>query len=470
MANAAILVGNSQYRHLNDLECCRDDISAVKELLEATGKYDSIVVIENVEADELKSRIRTILDGLPGVVDELFFYFTGHGHQQEDEFYHCAMGFDSRRPNETGLSTTELHTLLRLAGADLVVKVVDACNSGTVLVKATNGIMQEKHGFKNLIQISSCLDTQNSLTGDPLSVFTDKFRAATLRKHEGIVYYTDVIFALRDEFLQDNAQTPFFVSQGTGRERFVDDAKQLDGLRAKLITMDPSSASDELLPSKPNLRDLLEKSEQKIATPDQVDFLVGSLFDSLIKRISIGDFADFFDLDFVEHSDFKEPTAEAFIIRVMDKESRPDNFVTATITRKYKQNSLSSLTAFSITQMFGGDREFSEIYDLSLNLSMRRAQLKITLTPKFNSLRRLVLVVSCAPSLERCYVFEIGTQHRLRDFGEFELIGDEVVRRWYKLEWQEGTRGIVEKIATRLSEVIREHLEFTETRPTKDKP
>ena len=57
-----------------------------------------------------------------------------------------------------------------------------------------------KQGFKNLIQIASCLDSQNSLTGDPLSQFTEKFRAAALSKTEGTVYYTDIIDALRINF------------------------------------------------------------------------------------------------------------------------------------------------------------------------------------------------------------------------------------------------------------------------------
>jgi hypothetical protein len=72
------------------------------------------------------------------------------------------------------------------------------------------------------------------------------------------------------------------------------------------------------------------------------------------------------------------------------------------------------------------------------------------------------LVVTCAPSLEFCYVFEIGTEHRLRDFGEFDDEGHESVRRWYKCRWSENTDGLVTKIAARLRELVREHLGATE--------
>ena len=128
---------------------------------------------------------------------ELFVYFTGHGFQHERDFYLCASDFDAKRPNATGLSTDELHALLRLAKADLVVKVIDACNSGILLVKDEATFQShEKQGFKNLIQISSCRENQYSLTGESLSVFTEQFRGAALRKHEGTVYYTDIVNSL----------------------------------------------------------------------------------------------------------------------------------------------------------------------------------------------------------------------------------------------------------------------------------
>ena len=131
MANSAIVVGNSEYRNLSKLDCCREDVLAIKLLLEATEKYDEITIIENTDADSFKSQLRTAIDKVQSP-DELFFYFTGHGYQQETDFFHCAANFDSKRPNETGVSTTELHTILKLADANLVVKVVDACNSGTL--------------------------------------------------------------------------------------------------------------------------------------------------------------------------------------------------------------------------------------------------------------------------------------------------------------------------------------------------
>lgn len=151
MANSAILVGNVDYQKLPKLGCCHHDLLAIRQLLEATEKYEEITIIENTEADILKSQLRSAIDKVQ-VPEELFFYFTGHGHIHQDEFFHCATNFDAKRPNETGISTTELHTLLKLADARLVVKVINSCFSGTLLVKAEGEwFPQNKDGFNNLI-------------------------------------------------------------------------------------------------------------------------------------------------------------------------------------------------------------------------------------------------------------------------------------------------------------------------------
>lgn len=472
MANAAILVGNTHYRNLAKLECCHDDVVAIEKLLKATEKYEEITVIENAEADSLKSQLRAAIDKVRSP-EELLFYFTGHGHQHETEFFFCATNFDSKRPNETGISTNELHTLLKLADSGLVVKVIDACNSGTLLVKSENGwIRQNKNGFKNLIQIASCLDSQNSLTGNPLSLFTEKFRDAVLRKTEGIIFYTDIINTLRDEFIDNNSQTPFFVSQGTGREQFVDDAKRLDGMRRSLEEMRTAVAAQidiaQQAPSPPmTLVERLRVVDSEVVTPELMSSFVGSFFDDLIKKLSKNEFVDFFDLEVKEHAEFEESTAKRFIIRVMSKEKRADNFVTAEHSRKLRKRN-PIFGSIGIFEQFIDDDQFNEEWDLFLNCKMPRAQLRITFTPKFTTLQRIVLVVSCAPSLDHCYLFEIATEHLLRDFGSFDSVGSEASRRWWKMSWRGSTKGVVSQISEKIAETLRGQLDSAEKRISKE--
>lgn len=469
MSSIAILAGNTIYEHQNELACCHDDLLAMHELLSATEKYTQIFVIENSSSTELKAQLRKIMDDHHNP-EELLFYFTGHGDNQKSDFYFCSTNYDSKRPNETGLSNTELHTLLRLAEADLVVKVVDACNSGTLLIKSDEGIgslqftAEQKSGFRNLIQISSCLDSQNSLTGNPVSMFTESFRAACLRKMEGVVYYTDIISGLRDEYLQNNDQTPLYVSQGTGREQFTDNAKRLDGLRSKLTAATSSFPAEvsQLVPTKPTLKDMLQRAEEHMVTPEQVTKFVNGFFASVTQGILASEFADFFEISIVEHAEFREPTARSFMIRTLSKEERPDRFVRAEIRREKKRDPLAFAAISAMSFLTNAD--YTEVYELELNCLLEKAQIKIALTPKYRSLKEIILVISCAPSLERCYIFEIGTQHRLVDFDKYDAEGAEIVRRWYKVAWSDNTISLAEKISTKLTEVVRAHLEATEER------
>ncbi|HWW15819.1 MAG TPA: caspase family protein [Candidatus Dormibacteraeota bacterium] len=464
MANVAILVGNTEYQTLGSLSCCRDDVFAIKELLEATDKFESIELLFNKDSSQLKESIRAAIDAKQPI-EEIFFYFTGHGFQHEAEFFFCATNFDSKRPNETGLSNSELHALLRSPEANLVVKVVDACSSGSLLVKSDGLFLPaSKLGFKNLIQIASCLDSQNALTGDPLSPFTEKFRAAALRKTDGTVYYTDIIDTLRDEFLDNNNQTPHFVSQGTGREHFVENAKRLDGLRAKLSaqagnavpSVNVTSAAQPL----PSALDILQRAENKFAKKELAQAFIARLFDKLSEKASSDDsFGQFFSSEVVVHPDFREHTARAFIISILSREKRPDNFVTAEISQEHRRRDPFGLASgLSSAALMLFDRDFAQ-YDLHLNCELAKAQMRITLTPKFVALKRFVLVVSCAPSLEVCYVMEMLTQHSLQDWGVFDIEGVEVVRRWYKMSWTDSCDGLVGTICGKLSDIVQESVD-----------
>src|SRR5262249_20518653 len=137
------------------------------------------------------------------------------------------------------------------------------------------------------------------------------------------------------------------------------------------------------------------------------------------------------------------------------------NFVTAEYSlRPRSRNSLAMLAMPSYLDPAGCD----EIWDLHLNCTMERTQLKITFTPKFTTLQRITVVVTCAPSLDHCYIFEVATQHMLRDFGKYDSHGPEISRRWWKRAWSEGAGKIATQISTKFSDAARLQLEGAEKR------
>lgn len=296
--------------------------------------------------------------------------------------------------------------------------------------------------------------------GVPLSDYTHAFIEASLRKTEGAIYYTDLSNTLRDNFIQNDSQTPFFVYQGTGRETLVDDAKMLDNFRALMtarLALPDTSADDTSADNvsesgagsngqleAPSPMQLLLAAEERMGSPAQMKELIGNLFDGLKVKASSYKFAELFDTEVREHSQYYEPTSEEFMIRVLSREKRLDRLVTAEIKHEKRKANPWALASAGILAAISQD--YTEQFDLELNCSLERAQIKISLTPKFKTLQRLELVVSCAPSLEHCYVFEVVTKHPRTDWDAFSTEGETGVKRWYKLGWDDKTSWLVDKV------------------------
>ena len=243
----------------------------------------------------------------------------------------------------------------------------------------------------------------------------------------------------------------------------MENAKRLDGLRAKLFAQTNNTGislnvSSMIQPLSSAL-DILERAENKFAKKELAQAFISRLFDKLTEKASSGDsFGQFFSSEVVVHPDFQELTARAFIVRILSRETRPDNFVTAAISHKQRQRDAFRLTSglSSLASMLANPDPDEAVahYDLHLNCELDKAQLKITLTPKFVTLKRFVLVVTCAPSLEICYVMEMLTEHPLRDWGVFDIEGVEIVRRWYKMSWTDSCDGLVSRICGKLEDAV----------------
>ena len=475
MAAIALVIASADYARLAPLECCRTDAEAIATLLAATGRFDDIYRFNDLDADALKAQLRAALEPVPAA-SEIFFYFSGHGHSEDGEFFFCPRDFDSRKPNATGLSNAELHALLRETSPELVVKVIDARSSGALLLKSGSDFLpQDKGGLKNLVQIASCLDSQTSLAGEPLSEFTEQFCLAATHKTEGAVYYTDIVSVIRDQYLSDRDRTPHFAFQFSARETFTDDASALDEFRTRFakdwsstpsvdLSTEATAVSEVVVLEPTSLLDLLRETDESLAKPDEVVATISALFDGLKARLESKAFSDYYETAITESSRFDDTGSRAFMIRVLTQQKRSDNFVTATITRERKRaNRFASLTASLALGLYDDD-EMVENWDLQLNMSLKRTQLSITLTPKFMTLQKIKLVVTCAPSLERCFVFELATRHSRTDFQAFDYEGAELTRRWYKLDWGTDVGWLVEKITEKLDETIKSQLASAQER------
>lgn len=92
MKNIAILVGNSEYQNLNKLHFCRKNISFMQKILSLSKKFE-IHIFENYQSEQLKSGLSKIIRELEkSKINELLFYYTGHGVFKE-QFYYLPINF-----------------------------------------------------------------------------------------------------------------------------------------------------------------------------------------------------------------------------------------------------------------------------------------------------------------------------------------------------------------------------------------
>ena len=283
-------------------------------------------------------------------------------------------------------------------------------------------------------------------------MFTEKFIEAALRKQDGVVYYSDITNALRDEFLSNNVQTPHFVSQGTGREQFVDDAKRLGEFRKKFLTSLTTVQED--VPAQSAIQ-IIRAAEAQFAKRDTAQAFIDHFKEQLNLKVDEAGFDELFNVSSYSHPDYFEDTARGFIIRVLNGEKRPDSFVTCSL--KDGHRNVPTFLRLAVGNLYGNEPPSQ--YELKLNCDLANVQFTISLTPKYVALKRFVLVISCVPSLEVCYVMEILTQHKRTNWDEFDAEGKELVRRWYKMAWTRNTDFLISSIAERLNDAVRDSVD-----------
>lgn len=225
----AIVIGITDYEHLKRLAACGNDAQAVQSLLTATGDYPDICFIEaSATAATAKAKVvKFITSHQSDKVEELFFYFSGHGDRSEGDFFYAFYDYQADRREATGLRNSELDELIRNLAPELTVKVVDACFSGSTYIKASEEdltpIIQKSatsNELKRVYFFFSSAENEKSLAGPKLSYFTQCL-LEVLSRQSGLVRYRDLMASVADEMHVRGWPKPLFVTQSTGLEHFA---------------------------------------------------------------------------------------------------------------------------------------------------------------------------------------------------------------------------------------------------------
>ena len=265
--NIAIIIGVSKYTDsTNNLPGCKNDAKAIHDILQKTDKFSPILYInENENSAKTKELITNFISTHKGsTVEELFFYYTGHGQFQGDDFYYNLSDFDPKKRKQTSLQNSEIDDLFRTLSAGLVVKVIDACQSGTTYIKENNFLVKyfdaSQRGFKKCYFLNSSLNTQSSYQNEDISFFTSSF-IRSMREHQtDDIRYKDIIDFISDEFDGNPEQTPFFVVQADYTEKFCTLSKSI---RQFIISLESVNSIKKLANDHPLTLAELVKLEAK---------------------------------------------------------------------------------------------------------------------------------------------------------------------------------------------------------------
>lgn len=257
--NIAIIIGVSEYLDIqNNLPGCQTDVEYINKLLSGINKFDEIYILDTkTNSIEIKNQLSTFVSRYRDKqIDELFFYYTGHGEFFNNEFYYILSDFDKKKRKQTSLENSELDNLFRSLSPELIVKVVDACQAGITYVKGGDNSFEKYlnetgNSYKKCYFMFSSQSEQYSYQDD-VSHFTQSFVNAVVNYKSNDIRYKDIIDYISDEFESNSVQTPFFVTQANFTEKFATLTDEITEFLSKLLTkqnLEIQENKDKTLPS-----------------------------------------------------------------------------------------------------------------------------------------------------------------------------------------------------------------------------
>ena len=289
----AILIGISKYEKLTPLPGCKADLVLMEELLRKTDDYSEILSIgEDTNSSKVKRKVSEWIENLIGKeVNEVFFYYTGHGVFQNEEFYFCCSDFDKNKFNTTGITNSEIDEWLRNLNATLAIKVIDACQSGIQYVKDSEIQFLTKlkgsnpKSFKNCYFMFSSQNDQSSYQDDKLSFFTKAFALSIKDHQEERIRYRDIIDYISDYFVSDGSQKPHFVMDASSTEEFCfinEDLKQF--LNTTSLLNEPIETTEVIDTPALSLKEIVASDASKFCNEEEVSEILEEL------KIKVSDF------------------------------------------------------------------------------------------------------------------------------------------------------------------------------------
>ena len=246
MINLAIIVSISKYKvtfGFNNLNYVDNDNEYITNIIKKSNKYVlEFNLNKSCRSSGFRSRLEDLLkDYKDKKINELLFYFSGHGFSTGDDFYLCCTDSDIDNISSTSISIHEIDDVARKLGVKKYVKIIDACNSGTSYIKgvsihnADTSIFNAPSDLKDCYFLYSCdekqessIDSNNSRVSKfTLSIIKSLYDHFISRKEKSLSY--TVLQAKVEELFRDDIyQTPKMILQGESGYLFLEKNDELE--------------------------------------------------------------------------------------------------------------------------------------------------------------------------------------------------------------------------------------------------
>jgi hypothetical protein len=131
----ALVIGISDYIHLEKLDFCKNDGKEVYGALRALGYNisDNNKLVGEAEGQKVKDAIYDFFDDVKNSPDDtLLFYYSGHGVPDVDgDMYLASSDTDPDKPYRRGFSLEDLTKMIQNSISTRVVVILDCCYSGS---------------------------------------------------------------------------------------------------------------------------------------------------------------------------------------------------------------------------------------------------------------------------------------------------------------------------------------------------
>lgn len=432
----AILIGVSEYENCNNLPGCDKDVEAISELLNSSKEFNEVKVFsKNVLSDMFKSELSKMFEEWKGQnVEEVFFYFSGHGSFINNEFYYILSDFDESQKRQTSLQNLEIDRMIKSIKPKMVTKVIDACQSGVSYIKANTNLAEKYYqktaeNFDKCYFLHSSMSNQYSYQDNILSDFTKSFLKAISTSNKPFIRYKDIMDFISDEFENSTDQTPFFVTQATYTEQFLNIPTDLKKLIAKYTfeqESEPEAIKIEQAITYNSFIDRIKKEAEIYSTQEDASNLLYQIEKQITEFDLQSELNEIYNFKFsFEHNLRNLPKVNS-IARWL--ENNPNDFFAKSDYEQvsYQEEEAQANPFGIMSRMMRGNKIVtkyrSELRGFEQSIDTPFKFITLDLVPIYPNLRQYTLLVTFVISKKDIKFFNAFTEYNDIDWNRREII------------------------------------------------